>query len=101
MPRFLVHVDLGPNPPTPDAMAEAVSAAQEWVRNEDRVELAYAYPEGGGCAIINAESQEELQALLITNPATGFLRYKVQPMVDFDTGMDQLVRGRGGRPPRW
>ena len=99
MPRFLVHAALGPVQPTSDEVEGTVRAAQEWVRNEDRVELAYTYPEGGGCAIINADSQEELQALLISNPATGFLRYTVQPMVDFDTGMEQLVRGRGRKAP--
>jgi len=61
-----------------------------------RVEAAYTYPGGGGCAIINADNTEDLQQVLVGNPATAFLRYEVRPLVEFHESMDRVASGRSG-----
>jgi hypothetical protein len=61
--------------------------SQAWVRehrNAGRIDCAYAYPEGGGVGIINANSADEVDALLRTNPGSPYLTWEVRRLVDFD-----------------
>jgi hypothetical protein len=92
MPKFLALIDLGPTEPTADAMDQATDATRSWYREQQRnnkIEAAYIYPGGGGCAIVNADSTAEVQDLFEKNPATPFLQYTVRPLIDFDQAMDR------------
>jgi muconolactone delta-isomerase len=99
MPKFLILADVTSNLPPYDAMQQATDAALSWLQEQQRnnkIEVAYTYPEGGGCAIFNTDSVEEVQELLSRNPATAFLRYTVRPLIDFDQSMNRLVQARQG-----
>jgi muconolactone delta-isomerase len=99
MAKFLVLASLGPNQPDSGGAAQAADAVKGWVTEQQRggrVEVAYTYPGGGGAAIINAESTEDLQQVLVSNPATAFLRYEVRPLVEFHESMDRVAEGRSG-----
>jgi len=99
MAKFLVLASLGPSQPDAPGASQAAEAVKGWVTEQQqggRVEAAYTYPGGGGCAIINADSTEDLQQLLVSNPATAFLRYEVRPLVEFNESMDRVAGGRAG-----
>jgi muconolactone delta-isomerase len=99
MPKFLVLARLGAVQPAPDEVPQATDAVRTWVREQQgsgRLDVAYTYPEGGGCAIFDTDSAEELQELLVANPASAFLRYSVHPLIDLDIGLARLLEIRGG-----
>jgi hypothetical protein len=61
--------------------------SRQWVaehKSAGRIDCAYAYPEGGGVGIINANSGDEVDELLKTNPGSPFLTWEVRKLVDFD-----------------
>lgn len=57
---------------------------------DGRIETTYLFPDGGGFAIFNVDSPEALQKMIHENPASPFLKHEVRPLLDFDSGLDQL-----------
>jgi hypothetical protein len=95
--KYLVLMAPGPALPAPTQVSQAAESAKSWVaeqKQNGRLDVAYTYPQGGGCAIFNVGSSEELQELLARNPGHAYVQYTVYPLVEFDEGIDRLSQGR-------
>jgi muconolactone delta-isomerase len=90
--KFLVTVtprQVAPMPP--GAIAEALSAQRDWLRQkleDGTLDCAYGLIGGGGVGIVNADSVEEMHALLVGSPAFPVGEYEVRPLGDFSETID-------------
>jgi hypothetical protein len=74
--------------------AQKVRAQKEYVLTkvkEGVVDCAYAFPGGGGCSIINADSPDKLNELLWGGPLALFYEYEVRPLSDYARFMDGVA----------
>jgi hypothetical protein len=77
-----------------ESWVEFSNASKAWFRANEaagRVEAGYMFPEGGGIMVVNADSHEELHDLIFSNPGASYLEHEVQPLLEFDVGMDKLA----------
>jgi hypothetical protein len=88
--QFLTIVKPGPMPPPPELMR----GAQEWIHakeSDGTFECCYAFVEGGGCAIGNADSLEQLMEDLLDYPLAPFVDYDVTPLIGVDAAFDRVI----------
>lgn len=93
--KFLLTVTPGPTEPPPEVFAKVMPAARDFLHTETmagRIESLFAYVEGGGVCIVNAESVEELQRRMLDYPLAMWMHYEVRPLVDIDQAFDNLTR---------
>jgi hypothetical protein len=90
---------------SPDVMAEVLSLQRQWIHDrvdDGTIETIYGFPQGGGVAVINAESGEELTSLLIGSPAYLTLDWEIRPLGDIDlvlaSAIDMFQEVAGGAP---
>lgn len=80
----------------PEAISGILSAQRDWIR--DRVadgtfDLAYGFPQGGGgIAIVNADSGEELSEILASTPVFGIADQSVQPLAELDVTLGNAIQ---------
>ena len=79
-----------------------LEGAKDWVRKlraEKVLECAFSFPDGGGLFIINAQTNEELMALLLSFPLRALSKFEIQPLVDFEAATDMVIGMIGGITP--
>jgi muconolactone delta-isomerase len=89
---YLVMYTQGPNPPA-EAVDTLAAGSMEWAKTlirKGKIELTYLFPDGGGFAVFKADSVQELQELIHSNPASPFLRHQAFPCMDVDPGLESL-----------
>ena len=73
-------------PVPPDAIAGMLLAQRDWLQQkveEDVFDAAYTFAQGGGgVAIVNAASGEELSQILTSSPVFGITNIELQPLAD-------------------
>jgi muconolactone delta-isomerase len=73
-------------PVPPDAIAGLLRAQSEYLDEQMRigtVDVAYGLPQGGGgLAIVNADSAEQLNEILVASPLFMLTNIEVQPLAD-------------------
>jgi muconolactone delta-isomerase len=73
-------------PVPPDAIAGLLRAQSEYLDEQMRngtVDVAYGLPQGGGgLAIVNADSAEQLNEILVASPLFMVTNIEVQPLAD-------------------
>jgi len=94
--KFLVVMSMAEtaNPP-PEVVDQLSSASKDWAQgliDAGKMESPYVFPEGGGMEILNADSPEELQELLHSNPSSPFLKHEIHLLLEFHESMDRLAR---------
>jgi hypothetical protein len=55
-------------------------------------DCVYAFLGGGGCAILNADSAEELNQRLMGSPLGLFYEFDVQALTDYGQFMDTVAK---------
>jgi hypothetical protein len=83
--KFLVMVLPLPLPVPPEQGVDLHRAALAWIneRLEDgRMDCCYVFANGGGVAISNAESHEQLFDEIVSYPLHPFYRFEVEPLCD-------------------
>jgi hypothetical protein len=84
--KFLVTVTPRRDAPIPPGVvADILSAQQEWLNQkaaDGTVECDYGFVGGGGCGIVNADSHEEMHALIVGSPAFGIGDYEIRALAD-------------------
>jgi muconolactone delta-isomerase len=86
--KFLVTVtprQVAPMPP--GAIAEVLSAQRDWLKRklkDGTLDCAYGFIGGGGVGIANADSIEEMHALLVQSPGFAIGDNEVRPLGDFN-----------------
>jgi hypothetical protein len=88
--KFLTIVRPGPAPPPPDL----ARAAQQWLHeklDDGTFESVYAFVEGGGFSVGNADSVEGQMELMLEYPIAPFVQYEVHPLVELDDAFERLM----------
>ena len=105
--KFLVTVtprQVAPMPP--GAIAEVLSAQRGWLKQkleDGTLDCAYGFIGGGGVGVANADSIEEMHALLVQSPGFPIGDNEVRPLGDFNETIEAgivAVRRRVGFLPR-
>ena len=97
--KFLIMVLPIPLPVPPEKGAELYQAAEEWIaeRLEDgRMDCAYVFADGGGLAISNAETHEQVFDELISYPLYPFFRWEVRLLCDLAHSFGTIIEAYAG-----
>ena len=81
----------------PEKLADAYKACQAYGNtflDDGTFDCAYAFFGGGGLAIVNADSHDEVYKNLLNYPMYGSFQWEVKPLLDwnktFETVLDML-----------
>ena len=98
MARYLVLVTFNKGKGTNQEHRDRGNQSKAWVQQHQAsgvIESAYTFSAGdshqGGCAIVQANSQGDLQSWLRTNPASPSVSYETHELVEYSSGVDQLI----------
>jgi muconolactone delta-isomerase len=73
-------------PVPPDAVAGMPLAQRDWIQeriDDGTFDVGYTFAQGGGgIAIVNADSGEELSQILTSSPVFAITNIEVQPLAD-------------------
>jgi muconolactone delta-isomerase len=81
-------------PVPPDQAVKLYPAAMAWIDQQiksGKIEAMYIFPEGGGMAISDVNSQEEAFDLLTSYPLYSFFDWKVQALVDWKYAYNSII----------
>jgi muconolactone delta-isomerase len=56
------------------------------------IDCTYAFVNGGGCSIANADSAEDLNQRLFSSPLGLFYEFDVHPLCDYSKFMDTIAQ---------
>jgi hypothetical protein len=93
--KYFVMATPLPIPIPPELFQEA----RDWIGeriDDQRFDCVYMFLGGGGVAIRNAESHEEVYDELVAYPLYGFFDWSVEPLVDWEHGFGTIISGRAG-----
>jgi muconolactone delta-isomerase len=92
------HLVIGTRNLVPMEPATAVGlyqAAKQWTNAQladGRLDCQYNFVDlGGGCAIVNADSHEEVLERLLDYPLFAFFDWEVKPLADWSHAHDKLI----------
>jgi hypothetical protein len=88
--HFLTIVKPGPAPPPVDL----VRSAEEWIDgklSDGTFECCYAFVEGGGFSVGEADSLEGLMDDLLDYPLSPFVEFDVRPLVGIDHAFERYI----------
>ena len=86
--KFLVTGSPGPTSIPREQGAELLQAGIAWVQSktaDGNIDVHYSLFGGGGFTIVNADTNEELLADLLTYPLYPFFTWEVAPLLDYET----------------
>ena len=79
----------------PEAIAGILNGQREWIRDklaDGTFDAAFSFPQGGGgVAIVNADSAEELNGIITSGPVFAISDQTVQPLADIDVALGNAV----------
>ena len=81
-------------PAPPEALPGIFQAQRDWIRrqvDDGTLETIYGFPYGGGVAIADADSAEELNFFLTSSPAFLLNDWDVRPLVEIDTALQNIA----------
>src|ERR687898_215914 len=88
--RFLTIVKPGPAPPP----VELIRSAEEWIGGKlsyGTFECCYAFVQGGGFSVGEADSLEQLMDDLLDYPLSPFVEFDVRPLVGIDHAFERFT----------
>jgi hypothetical protein len=93
--KFLVTVTPRQfTPMPPGAIAEMLSAQRDWLMeklDDGTIDCAYGFIGGGGMGILNADSFEEANTIIVSSPGYPIGDNEIRPLGDFSTTIDAGV----------
>jgi hypothetical protein len=93
--KFLVLAHPGTVQLPPDQGLPLYQAAKEWINERlesGKLECHYTFPQGGGIAISNVDSHEELADEIQSYPLFPFFEFKVQALCDWGYIYDRIIK---------
>lgn len=94
--KYLVTLRRREVPVPPETLAGMLLAQRDWLQEhlaDGTFDVAYTFAQaGGGIAIVNADSGEELNQLLTSAPLFGTANIELQPLADVAT-LENAARG--------
>lgn len=90
--KYYVSATPGPMPPTP-AMFDASLSWLEHKVSDGTFDAIYGYMEGGGFAVMNADSHHDVLELMAEYPLFGMVTWNVRPLLEFKEGTE-LMRAK-------
>ena len=104
--KYLTIVTRRQQAPVPlEALPGILIAQREWLNEhvaDGTIDVVHAFPQGGGVAIVNADSAEELNAMLLSQPGFMLNDFDIRPLVDINTALtnaaEAIQRMAAGAP---
>ncbi|MFL5827000.1 MAG: hypothetical protein ACJ76V_10795 [Thermoleophilaceae bacterium] len=93
--KFLVTVTPRPNPMIPpQVLAEILKAQRGWLQAhlaDGTFDCNYAFPSGGGMAVVNVDSHEALNELIYDAPAFGVTDIETKALADAGASLANAI----------
>ncbi|HEX9091631.1 MAG TPA: hypothetical protein VF831_09090 [Anaerolineales bacterium] len=92
--KYLVIANPRPIQLPPEQAVSLYQAVIAWTDERlknGKLEVTYGYPGGGGIAIANVNSQEELFDELLTYPLYGLFDWKIKVLVDLKHAFNSVI----------
>lgn len=92
--KYLVIAKPGQTPIPMEQGVQLLKAAKGWMQGvvaDGSVESNYNFFGGGGFAVSNADSHEQLLARLLEYPLYAFFTWEVQPILEFDESLEGYI----------
>ena len=92
--KYIVISKPGGNPVPPDQLADAYKASQAYgnkLLEDGTFDCAYAFFEGGGFAIVNADSPDQVYHYLLNYPMFSSFLWDVKPLLDWDKTFESAL----------
>lgn len=95
MAKYLAVISFSAGKAHPDDVKSAGARSKTWIQDlqgAGKIEAAYTFAAGGGgAAIIDAASLNELHALLAANPSAQHVSVETYELADFAASYDQVL----------
>lgn len=92
--KYLTIGKPGTMPIPPDQGAVLLQAGKDWIKAklaDGTLDCVYNFFGGGGIAIGNAESHEDVLRDLLEYPLYPFFTWEVKPLLDMDGSLNQYI----------
>lgn len=92
--KYLVVAKPGTTPIPPQQGVQLLQAAKSWIQGaiaDGSVECNYNFFGGGGFAVTNVDSHEQMLARLLEYPLYAFFTWEVKPILEFDESLDGYI----------
>jgi hypothetical protein len=92
--KYLVVAKPGGEPVPPDKLLDAYKASQAYgnkLKENNSFDCVYAFFEGGGCGIIEADSHDEVYKHMVNFPMFSSFIWEVQPLLDWNKTYDTII----------
>ena len=92
--KYLITAIPGPTQMPSEHGVALLQAGLAWIKSklaDGSLDCTYNYFGGGGIAIGNADSHEQILADLLEYPLYPFFEWDVTPLLDLDTTLEQYV----------
>jgi hypothetical protein len=84
-----------PRPGAERPTSQMIRAQKDYVQSrvkDKSIDCTYAFVGGGGCAIVNADSAEDLNQRIFASPLALFYEYEIRALSDYGSFMDGVAR---------
>jgi hypothetical protein len=92
--KYLITGLPGSNPTPVEHGAALLQAGKAWIKEkiaDGSIDCHYSFFGGGGIAIGNAASHQELLAVILAYPLYPFFEWDVQPLLEFEEAYDRYI----------
>jgi len=92
--KFLIIAKPGTTPIPPDQGVKILQAGKAWIEAklaDGSIDVTYNFFGGGGFAISNSDSHEEVLKNLLSYPMYPFFVWEVKPILDFEESLTQYI----------
>lgn len=92
--KYLVTARPSAVPIPPEKAVGLFKAAKEWINAHlasGKHDCHYIFPDGGGFAIANADSHEEVMDQVLDYPMYPFLDWEIKALCDSDHSYDKMI----------
>ena len=92
--KYLVIAKPGMTPIPPEHGADLLKATNDWLDAklaDGSIDVTYNFFGGGGFAISNSDSHENVLANLLSYPMYPFFEWEVKPILDREESLEQYI----------
>jgi hypothetical protein len=92
--KYLVTANPGLTPIPIEQGSNILKSSKAWIEaklGDGSIDVTYNYFGGGGFAIVNAESHEQVLGNILEYPMYAFFVWDVKPLLDFSDSIDQYT----------
>lgn len=92
--KYLIVAKPGGEPVPPDKLLDAYKACQKYgnvFADDGTFDCIYAFYNGGGFAITNADSHDEVYKQLLSYPMYASFIWEVKPLLDWNKTFDTIL----------